>query len=49
VYAFECAHDGCDPDETRTFVEIPSHLDEFARAHPDCGGGCGGGCGTSRE
>jgi len=41
VYVYECDHDGCPTDETRTLVEVPRMLDEFAQRHPDCGGGCG--------
>lgn len=34
VYTYECENDVCDPAVTRTLVEVPSHLDEFARRDP---------------
>ena len=34
VYTFECENDVCDRDVTRTLVEVPRHLDEFARRDP---------------
>jgi hypothetical protein len=39
VYAYECENDVCDPNVTRTFLEIPAELDEFARRDPDWRGG----------
>jgi len=34
VYTYECENDVCKPDVTRTLVEVPSDLDEFARRDP---------------
>ena len=31
VYTYECEDDLCDPEMTRTLVEVPRDLDEFAR------------------
>ncbi len=39
VYTYECENDVCAPDVTRTLVEVPAHLDEFARRDPDWRGG----------
>ena len=39
VYTYECENQTCDPAATRTLVEIPSHLDEFARRDPQWRGG----------
>jgi hypothetical protein len=39
VYTYECENDRCDPDQTRTYVEVPRELDEFARRDPDWHGG----------
>ena len=39
VYVFECENDACDPAMTRTLVEVPEALDEFARRDPSWGGG----------
>jgi hypothetical protein len=39
VYTFECENDVCDPTVTRTLVEVPRHLDEFARRDPSWHGG----------
>jgi len=41
AYTFECDVGSCDPAGSRTVVEVPVALDEFAQKHPDCGGGCG--------
>lgn len=35
VYTYECENDICDPEVTRTLVEIPVELDAFARRDPD--------------
>ena len=34
VYTYECENDVCDPAVTRTVIEVPSPLDEFARRDP---------------
>ena len=34
VYTYECESDVCDPAVTRTLVEVPAELDEFARWDP---------------
>ena len=39
VYTYECENDACDPAVTRTFVEVPAELDEFARRDPSWKGG----------
>lgn len=39
VYTYECENDVCDPEVTRTLVEVPRHLDEFARRDPGWRGG----------
>lgn len=31
VYTYECENQICDPAVTRTLVEVPRELDEFAR------------------
>ncbi len=35
VYTYECENDVCDPATTRTFLEVPRALDEFANRDPD--------------
>jgi hypothetical protein len=35
VYTYECENDICDPSATRTLVEVPKDLDEFARRDPN--------------
>jgi hypothetical protein len=40
VYTFQCDAGSCDPATSRTVVEVPIELDEFAQRHPACGGGC---------
>ena len=40
VYTYECDAGTCDAETTRTIVEVPVEIDEFAQTHPDCGGGC---------
>jgi len=39
VYTFECENEVCDPAVTRTLVEVPAELDEFARRDPGWRGG----------
>ena len=39
VYTYECENDTCDPNVTRTYVEVPHDLDEFANRDPDWRGG----------
>jgi len=39
VYSYECENDQCDPGVTRTLVEVPAELDEFARRDPGWRGG----------
>ena len=35
VYTYECENDICDPAVTRTLVEVPRDIDEFARRDPE--------------
>ncbi len=42
VYTYECENDVCDPAVTRTYLEVPAELDEFARRDPGRHGGAGG-------
>jgi len=39
VYTYECENDVCDPEVTRTYVEVPQDLDAFARRDPGWRGG----------
>ena len=39
VYTFECENEVCDPAVTRTLVEVPQELDEFANRDPQWRGG----------
>ncbi|HSG39645.1 MAG TPA: hypothetical protein VLE27_08410, partial [Thermoanaerobaculia bacterium] len=39
VYTYECENDTCDPAVTRTYVEVPVELDEFANRDPNWRGG----------
>ncbi len=39
VYTYECENDTCDPTITRTLVEVPAELDEFAHRDPEWRGG----------
>ena len=39
VYVYECENDICDPAVTRTLLEVPMELDEFARRDPGWRGG----------
>ena len=34
VYTYECENDVCDPAVTRTLLEVPAALDEFANRDP---------------
>ena len=34
VYTYECENQICDPAVTRTLIEVPVALDEFARRDP---------------
>jgi hypothetical protein len=35
VYTYQCENDICEPDQTRTLVEVPQSIDLFYRRHPD--------------
>jgi len=39
VYTYECENDVCDPAATRTLLEVPVDLDEFANRDPEWRGG----------
>ncbi len=39
VYSYECDNGQCDPAVTRTLVEVPRQIDDFARRDPDWRGG----------
>jgi len=39
VYTYECENEVCDPAMTRTLVEVPEDLDEFARRDTGWRGG----------
>jgi len=39
VYTYECENSLCDPAVTRTLVEVPVALDEFANRDPNWRGG----------
>lgn len=39
VYTYECENDTCDPAMTRTLLEVPGELDEFANRDPEWRGG----------
>lgn len=39
VYTYECENDTCDPNMTRTLLEVPVDLDEFANRDPNWRGG----------
>ena len=34
VYTYECENEVCDPEVTRTLLEVPAELDQFARRDP---------------
>ena len=39
VYTYECENEICDPDLSRTLLEVPVDLDEFARRDSSWHGG----------
>ena len=39
VYTYECEGTDCDPAVTRTLIEVPHDLDEFASRDPEWRGG----------
>ena len=39
VYTYECENDICDPKLSRTLLEVPRELDEFAQRDPGWRGG----------
>jgi hypothetical protein len=39
VYTYECENDVCDPEKSRTLLEVPMDLDEFANRDPNWRGG----------
>lgn len=39
VYTYECENDVCDPEVTRTLIEVPVFIDEFANRDPNWRGG----------
>ena len=39
VYTYLCENDVCDPEVTRTYLEVPAELDEFANRDPGWHGG----------
>jgi hypothetical protein len=39
VYTFTCENDLCDPAVTKTLLEVPRELDEFANREPNWRGG----------
>jgi hypothetical protein len=39
VYTYECENGVCEAAATRTYLEIPRQLDEFANRDPDWHGG----------
>ena len=39
VYTYECENETCDSAVTRTYLEVPADLDEFANRDPDWHGG----------
>ena len=39
IYTYECENDTCDPEVTRTLLEVPADLDEFANRDPEWRGG----------
>ncbi len=47
IYTYECENDVCDPNVTRTLLEVPRELDEFAHRDPEWRGGRPGHGGTA--
>ena len=39
VYTYECENDTCDPELSRTLIEVHSEVDDFARRDPEWRGG----------
>ena len=39
VYTFSCENEICDPAVTKTLLEVPRAIDEFANRDPDWRGG----------
>jgi hypothetical protein len=39
VYTYECENGRCEPAATRTLIEVPAALDEFANRDPNWHGG----------
>jgi hypothetical protein len=39
VYTYECETGACEPATTRTLIEVPAALDEFANRDPNWRGG----------
>ena len=39
AYTYECENEPCDPEATRTILEVPAGLDTFARRDPGWRGG----------
>ena len=39
VYTYECDNGRCEPEMTRTLIEVPVALDEFANRDPNWRGG----------
>ncbi|MGH9464177.1 MAG: hypothetical protein ACRD0X_00925 [Thermoanaerobaculia bacterium] len=39
VYTYVCENERCDPEVTKTYVEVPRELDEFAHRDPEWHGG----------
>lgn len=39
VYTYQCEDSDCDPDSSRTLLEVPVELDAFARRDPTWHGG----------
>jgi hypothetical protein len=39
VYTYECENGRCEPEMTRTLIEVPAALDEFANRDPNWRGG----------
>ena len=39
VYTYECENEACPPESTRTLLEVPADLDDFASRDPRWRGG----------